>query len=29
MVNIDPNALPSATVQRFYDLLDKAYCSTS
>jgi D-alanyl-D-alanine carboxypeptidase len=28
MVNIDPNALPAATPQLFYDLLDMAYCST-
>jgi D-alanyl-D-alanine carboxypeptidase len=29
MVNVDPTALPAATVQQFYDLLYKAYCSTS
>lgn len=28
MVNVDPTALPSPTVKRFYDLLYKAYCST-
>lgn len=29
MVNVDPSGLPAATVQLFYDLLYKAYCSTS
>ena len=29
MVNIDPNAMPPATVQQFYNLLDKAHCSTA
>jgi D-alanyl-D-alanine carboxypeptidase len=29
MVNIDPSALPTPARQQFYDLLDKAYCSTS
>jgi D-alanyl-D-alanine carboxypeptidase len=28
MVNIDPSAIPAAARQQFYDLLDKAYCST-
>jgi D-alanyl-D-alanine carboxypeptidase len=29
MVNIDPFAIPPATLQQFYDLLYKAYCSTA
>jgi D-alanyl-D-alanine carboxypeptidase len=29
MVNVDPTALPAATVERFYDLLYKAYCHRS
>jgi D-alanyl-D-alanine carboxypeptidase len=28
MVNIDPGAIPAATRERFYNLLDSAYCST-
>jgi D-alanyl-D-alanine carboxypeptidase len=29
MVNVDPSALPAATLRQFNDLLYKAYCSTS
>ena len=29
MVNVDPSALPQATLERFYDLLYKAYCHRS
>jgi D-alanyl-D-alanine carboxypeptidase len=29
MANVDPSALPPATIKQFYDLLYEAYCSTS
>ena len=29
MANVEPSALPPATIKQFYDLIYEAYCSTS